>query len=278
MTGMVACGVHAVRSWVLRQQGRAGGLCRRRPRGLIVTDLNGTLTPDQTPLDDPPLVSLLRHASAIGYRLVLISGERLSTICGPTGIPSWDDLVAFDVIVGDGVLWDLRSNRLRTLAVPPCPLVVDEIRRRCQGTWEGSTSVTAARADAVAVAEAVRAVNGFLRRVNLPPLDVAATVDHEWMTLRDCGFDKGRAMAAAEAVMNLPRWGVRRVGFGNGIQDAAMLRRCDVAVLPSGASAELEAALRREPRVTIHRTSGGSGAAVREWLTTELTSVNMLSR
>jgi len=190
----------------------------------LALDYDGTIATDAG--FDPSVRAAIGDLRRAGITVILVTGRRLDDLRRAAG-----DLTCFDAVVGENgaVLEFPMRGRHVTLAHPPAPAFVDDLRRRGVHLQVGEAIVECDAAAAPSVLAAVRALE--------QPLVLA--------------FNRGRLMILPQAVAKST--GLRQalfamrmsihntVGIGDAENDHDLLDACEVGVAVGWGSAALRA-------------------------------------
>jgi len=208
--------------------------------GALATDYDGTLA--EAGSVNAATVAALERAKRSGLRLVLVTGRELADLFNVFprhGI--------FDRIVAENgaVLCEPATGRVRTLAAPPPPALVDALTRQNVPFTTGRAILATAEPHEHAVLSAIHALG----------LEWHVIFNKGAVMVLPAGVTKATGLASALEELNVAA--DRTVGVGDAENDNALLSACGMAVAVANATPSLKA----EADVV---TAGSHGAGVEE--------------
>ena len=206
----------------------------------LATDYDGTLADAGTV--NAATLAALERAKRSGLRLVLVTGRELTDLF--TVFPRH---TVFDRIVAENgaVLCEPATGRVRTLAEPPPPALVDALTRQNVPFTTGRAILATVEPHGQAVLSAIHALG----------LDWHVVFNKGAVMVLPARVTKATGLASALEELNVAA--ELTVGVGDAENDHAFLSACGVAVAVANATPALKA----EADVV---TAGSHGAGVQE--------------
>jgi HAD superfamily hydrolase (TIGR01484 family) len=207
----------------------------------LATDYDATLATDGAV--DQKTVESLRRLAATGRKLILVTGRQLDDVIGV-----FPEFTIFDRVVAENgaLLYQPKGRETRTLAEPPPPMFIEELRRRrVQPLFIGRAVVATVQPNDVAVNDVIRELG----------LDLQVILNKGSVMVLPTSIDKATGLAAALHELALAPDTV--VGIGDAENDLAFLAMCGCGVAVANA-------LDRVKESAAYVTERPNGAGVRE--------------
>ncbi len=173
----------------------------------------------------PETVEVLRHARAVGKKLILITGRRLEDLASV-----FSETSVFDLIVAEngGLLWRPTTKREEPLCAEPSEKFVAALAL-------GQVPLSVGRAVVATHRPYENRVQEVIDKLNL---DLAITFNRESVMVLPRGIDKGSGIRAAFDRLEIEA--PRVVGIGDAENDLPFLRLCGFSVAVANAIESLK--------------------------------------
>ena len=197
----------------------------------LATDYDGTLARMGEWTRDVQALERLRRS---GRRLILVTGRELPELLGV-----FPRVELFDRVVAEngGLLYDPATQAMRTLAEPPAPVFVNELKRR------GVDPLSVGRAMVATVERHEQSVKETISELGLR---LQVILNKGSVMVLPSGVDKATGLAAALGELGIsPR---ETIGVGDAENDGAFLEFCGLSVAVANALPAIRRSARRRDR------------------------------
>jgi phosphoglycolate phosphatase (TIGR01487 family) len=185
----------------------------------LATDYDGTLARDGRV--DSVTFEALERLRKSGRRLILVTGREL-----PEVLTVFPPVKVFDLVVAEngGLLYDPATQEMRTLAEPPAPVFVDDLKRR------GVDPISVGR---VMVATLERHERSVIEAIDSLKLGLSVILNKGSVMVLPAGVDKATGLEAALVELGIsPR---ETIGVGDAENDLVLLEFCGFSVAVANA-------------------------------------------